>query len=788
MRKRFRVAVAAAGLAAVLAPSAHAASNDIVDFGAVGGSALNVAGCQPKGFWAIPAGTGTGTPIPSGTYLYAVTAVTPGGETKSCTTLPVTIVNAASQDSTLMQWNPTPGATSYRVYRGASLATLQLLTPVPTSPTCAAPASNPRCTFLDNGSFTPSGTGPSFPDPTTQAGAHADVKIVQQLTYDADVSADVNETNPHALKTNLFHFPPGLLSNPLATRSGGTVVTCKVSDPNGQSLLGDPNKFGTDDPNEDTCPRASLVGTVQTVSRTRTGGGTAITTLTEGDIYNGTPLGAEPGRLFIVLRPACSAGSPVAPGGPTCTALLGSGAAQVEKSFLTARASIVQRTDGTYGIDVATFDVKTGTDQPLSPTIDILAPVPGPALARVQKAPIQVRTLTQNLFGLADQGTAETSDDVAFMTLPASCSAKSLISDVTFWTNNTVLTDAASFTPTGCDAIPFAPKVVGSVGGAGETSQGGHPQLDVTISQASGESATKTATVSLPPLFGASLEALQSVCPEANLQAGTCPAGAQVGTASATSELLAQPLTGPVYIVEQPGGLPKLSVLLGGAVSIRLDGQITVDNGRLVNTFDNVPEVPLSSFSLQLKGGQGGLLQNSADLCSGTGSLEATFTGWSGKTATASAPLELVEADCAEAPARRPRTSVRLSQLASGEPVLTALVRRGRGDFASSLTRVRMNLPRGLRINRAAAGQAVTVQASRKLRRRVLTIRKRFLVVKRVPGGTSPRVSIRLPKGTLKASRALTRRGANARLRFRFRVKVGSGRTFRITVRRKARS
>ena len=250
---------------------------------------------------------------------------------------------------------------------------------------------------------------------------------------------------------------------------------CKVADPSGPSLLGDPAEFGTDDPNEDTCPLESLVGTVQTVSRTRTGGGTAITTLTEGDIYNGETTGGEPGRLLIVLRPLCSAGSPVAPGSPTCTAVLGSAALQVEKSFLTARASIVERGGGNYGIDVDTFDIKSGADEPLSPTVDVLAPVGG-SLVRAGKAPIQVQRLTQTLFGSADQGTAAAADDLPFVTLPTSCSLKTLSSDAMTWVDNTVLSGQATFTTTGCPIRPVRARHHGwrrhrAGGGAGRLQQ-----------------------------------------------------------------------------------------------------------------------------------------------------------------------------------------------------------------------------------------------------------------------------------------------------------------------------
>ena len=76
-------------------------------------------------------------------------------------------------------------------------------------------------------------------------------------------------------------------------------------------------------------------------------------------------------------------------------------------------------------------------------------------------------------------------------------------------------------------------------------------------------------------------------------------------------------------------------------MSLRLDGQVESSGGRLVNTFEGIPDVPLSSFNLHINGGDGGLLQNTANLCEDTGALDGTFTAYNDKIAQATAPLEL---------------------------------------------------------------------------------------------------------------------------------------------------
>ena len=63
-----------------------------------------------------------------------------------------------------------------------------------------------------------------------------------------------------------------------------------------------------------------------------------------------------------------------------------------------------------------------------------------------------------------------------------------------------------------------------------------------------------------------------------------------------------------------------------------IDGKIdTGKGGGIRNTFQAVPDAPVSKFVLELKGGKKGLLVNSENICSKPQHATADFTGQNGK-------------------------------------------------------------------------------------------------------------------------------------------------------------
>jgi hypothetical protein len=169
-----------------------------------------------------------------------------------------------------------------------------------------------------------------------------------------------------------------------------------------------------------------------------------------------------------------------------------------------------------------------------------------------------------------------------------------------------------------CGALAFKPKLKIQLKGA--TKRTGHPALKavVTYPQGAGYANIARAQVNLP--HGEFLDQgnLNKTCTKPVLIAGSCPTKSVYGKAKAWTPLLDKPLEGPVYLVGGYGyKLPALVAELNGQIRVLLVGK--VDSGAnkgIRNTFEVVPDAPVSRFVLEMKGGKKyGLLENSESLC-----------------------------------------------------------------------------------------------------------------------------------------------------------------------------
>jgi hypothetical protein len=127
-----------------------------------------------------------------------------------------------------------------------------------------------------------------------------------------------------------------------------------------------------------------------------------------------------------------------------------------------------------------------------------------------------------------------------------------------------------------------------------------------------------------------------SVCTRVQFAAEQCPASSVYGAATATSLLLDYPLSGKVYLRTNPEHeLPDLLVALKGPASrpieIDLAGKTDSVKGALRNTFEAVPDAPVSKFRLELFGGKRGLIELSSGLCAHPRAT-VKMTGQNGKT------------------------------------------------------------------------------------------------------------------------------------------------------------
>ena len=132
-----------------------------------------------------------------------------------------------------------------------------------------------------------------------------------------------------------------------------------------------------------------------------------------------------------------------------------------------------------------------------------------------------------------------------------------------------------------------------------------------------------------------------TICTRVQFAADSCPAASALGTAVATTPLLDAPLTGTVYLRSSSNELPDLVADLEGQFDFELAGRIdTAKNGALRTNFESLPDVPVSSFVLNLAGGSKGLLQNSKSLCGKPKKATVRMTGQNGAVRTAKTKLQ----------------------------------------------------------------------------------------------------------------------------------------------------
>ncbi len=373
--------------------------------------------------------------------------------------------------------------------------------------------------------------------------------------------------------------------------------------------------------------------------------------------------------------------------------------------------------------------------------------------------PIRVRTVTTTI------------DRAAFMLNPTSCAALSFSGTFTSLAN-AERTAAGGYRASGCGSLAFAPKLRFVV--SGQTRKDGHPRLRAIVTQPAGQANIAASRVVLPDVIRPEVAALQrpgGLCPEAQLATRNCPAGSLVGTAQAVTPLLRERLSGPVYVVQHAANpLPKLTVFLDGLVSIQLDAQNELERLSIVNRFDALPDVPVKSFELAIRGGPNGILRNYADLCRARVRGQVSFKAHSGK-ATKSRPL-------VEAPACRPRASISLRGFSSGSPVLKLRVQRA--PAAARLRELRLILPDSLTVALHAVRDGVVVRGARKFGRAHWSLdRHGVLRVRKLRRRGVSSIAVTLRRGVLKTRG--TRRHTRAHLKFKLRVVDVQKRRFRIT-------
>jgi hypothetical protein len=266
--------------------------------------------------------------------------------------------------------------------------------------------------------------------------------------------------------------------------------------------------------------------------------------------------------------------------------------------------------------------------------IDVHATVVSDPLPTIiQGIPLRLRQVTVNM------------DRPGFIINPTNCTRSQVSTDLTS-TEGAAATLAVPFSIGGCGGLGLAPKLALALTGKGQTTDDKHPGVSATLTQPAGQANLKKVQVALPLSLALDPDNAQGLCEfvDGSKVTPTCPKASIVGSASAVTPALNVPLSGPVYFVKnvrkdpksgrEIRTLPKLVIPLVGqnGVKLTLTGTSNVVGDRLVTTFDNIPDAPVSSFKLNIIGGKGGILVVSgADICKTTQIADQEVDGQNAK-------------------------------------------------------------------------------------------------------------------------------------------------------------
>jgi hypothetical protein len=187
-----------------------------------------------------------------------------------------------------------------------------------------------------------------------------------------------------------------------------------------------------------------------------------------------------------------------------------------------------------------------------------------------------------------------------------------------------------------CAALPFAPKLGFHLKGA--THRGAHPALSAHLAMKGiGEAAIRYARVTLPHSEFLEQGHIGTVCTRVQFKSGStpgenCPPASIYGHVKAVTPILDGALDGPIFLRSSEHPLPDLVAALHHAeINIALVGRIDSVKGQIRNTFEFVPDAPVTSADFVFGAGKKSLLVNSTNICKGKHLVKVELKGHNGK-------------------------------------------------------------------------------------------------------------------------------------------------------------
>ncbi len=183
-----------------------------------------------------------------------------------------------------------------------------------------------------------------------------------------------------------------------------------------------------------------------------------------------------------------------------------------------------------------------------------------------------------------------------------------------------------------CSALALKPSFKSAT--SAKTSKALGASLETTINQGAGQTNIRSVLVQLPKQLPSRLTTLQKACPAAVFEANpyNCPSGAFVGGVRANTPVLPDKMKGPAVLVSHANAaFPDLDLVLeADGVRVILVGNTNIKNSITSTNFATLPDVPVSSITVNLPIGAHSAVTANGNVCANQLSMPTEITGQNG--------------------------------------------------------------------------------------------------------------------------------------------------------------
>jgi hypothetical protein len=206
------------------------------------------------------------------------------------------------------------------------------------------------------------------------------------------------------------------------------------------------------------------------------------------------------------------------------------------------------------------------------------------------------------------------------------------------------------FQVSNCQNLPFTPTVQAST--QGQTSKLNGASLKLKFTSGNNQAHVAKTVLTIPANMPARLSTIQKACIASIFETNpaTCPEGSVIGTATVHTQVLKNPLTGPIYLVSHGNAAwPDAELVLQGENNIKviLDGQTAIKKGITTSSFLTIPDVPFETVQANLPEGPHSALTTNLptndhyNLCNQNLTIPTTLTAQNGNLAEQTTKIKI---------------------------------------------------------------------------------------------------------------------------------------------------